>query len=132
MSEIKIRQGAVITIELPGLEAIRVDTTARTIAVDSISGIGALDEPSSPPWTVLDFRHGTYGDFHRLRPESECNDPDCINSGQHAAAETAPCGDCGRLIRYLDEDWYAIDSGGVCAPCARARYGDRASEYLIA
>jgi hypothetical protein len=46
-------------------------------------------------------------------------------------AETAPCLDCGTAIACIDESWYAVDCGGVCARCGIRRYGDQAAEYLI-
>ena len=131
MTEIKIKQGAVITIELPGLAAVRIDTATRTVAVDGISGMVERGETCWPAWRVADLQHGTYGDFHRLRPAAECNDLDCRNSGQHTSDDSAPCSDCGRPVDYINEPWYAIDSGGICATCGPKRYGDRAAEYLI-
>jgi hypothetical protein len=83
MSDIKVTQGAVITIELPGLTAIRIDTERRIVAADSISGTPTADEPLRPGWRVLDLRDGTYGDFRRLRPAGECADADCIHAGEH-------------------------------------------------
>jgi hypothetical protein len=82
---IRIPPGQVVTITLPGLTAIRIDTAARVAAIDGISGSATREEPCSPEWLVHDLRDGTYGDFHRLRPASECFDADCAGSGQHAA-----------------------------------------------
>jgi hypothetical protein len=45
--------------------------------------------------------------------------------------DTAPCSDCGQLVDYLNEPWYAIDSGGLCVPCGQAR-GLNPDEYLMA
>lgn len=83
MSDIKVQQGAVLTIALPGLTAIRIDTTKRLIAIDGISGSTTQDEPCMPDWALLDLRDGTYGDFHRLRDADECSDPDCIRACEH-------------------------------------------------
>lgn len=49
-----------------------------------------------------------------------------------ARLDTAPCRDCGQFVQYAEQDWYAVDSGGVCALCAIRRYGDKAADYLIA
>lgn len=46
-------------------------------------------------------------------------------------AETAPCLDCGTAIACIDEPWYAVDCGGVCIPCGKAR-GLSDDEYLMA
>ena len=45
--------------------------------------------------------------------------------------DSAPCLDCRRVIRCVEEPWFAVDGGGVCEPCAAERYGDRAGEYLV-
>lgn len=72
-----------LTIELPGLTAIRIDAKTRTIAIDGISGTA---HELSPGWFIADLRDGTYGDFHRLRPSDECFDPQgCASEGQHNA-----------------------------------------------
>jgi hypothetical protein len=63
-----------VTIELPGLTGIRIDTERRIIAIDGLSG--SCDEPLFPDYAVHDLRHGTYGDFHRLKPAGECFDPE--------------------------------------------------------
>ena len=50
-------------------------------------------------------------------------------TGQGDDDDAAPCSDCGRSVRYIAEPWYAIDSGGLCVPCGKARgLGD---EYLM-
>jgi hypothetical protein len=61
---------------------------------------------------VADLRNGTYGDFHRLRPGHECNDPEC-GPGQHNAlyphfhesiedvSDCQPCIDRAADLRYL-------------------------------
>jgi hypothetical protein len=78
MSKIKLTDG-VLTIEIPGLTAVRIDTGRRIVAVDGITGHGTI----GPEWTVADLRDGTYGDFHRLGPADECPDRDCIRAGEH-------------------------------------------------
>lgn len=78
---------------------------------------------------------------------------DCPNCGQPAASghhasenldacprwvdgkgwtprDTAPCSDCGKLVEYISEPWYAIDAGGLCVPCGQAR-GLNPDEYLV-
>jgi hypothetical protein len=84
VTTIKLTDGEV-TIELPGLTAVRIDTERRLIAVDGISGSGKC----APEWSVADLRDGTYGGFHRLLPAGECIDVDCIESGQHCDFTTA-------------------------------------------
>jgi hypothetical protein len=74
-----------VTVELPGLTAIRIETATRTIAIDNISGTTTRGEPCLPEWTLHDLRNGTYGDFHRLKPAGECFDPE----GCRDAADTA-------------------------------------------
>ena len=69
-----------MTIELAGLTAVRIDRASRVIAIDNISGTGADDGPLGPEWTVRDLRDGTIGDFHRLRPASQCAFVDCAAS----------------------------------------------------
>lgn len=44
--------------------------------------------------------------------------------------DAVPCLDCWVPLP-LDVTSYAVDGGGVCGPCGRRRYGDRADEYLI-
>jgi hypothetical protein len=83
MSDIKIPQGAVITIELPGLTALRIDTKHRLMALDGISGNPAPDEAVSVSWQLADLRDGIYGDFHRLLPADRCGDADCRSAGEH-------------------------------------------------
>ena len=92
-----------ITVNLPGLIAIRIDTRTRTIAIDGISGEACRAEPLLPEWFVADLRDGTYGGFHRLSPREECFDRDCADSGQHNALyphvhqtieETGDCREC--------------------------------------
>jgi transcriptional regulator with XRE-family HTH domain len=83
---IRIPPGQVVTITLPGLTAIRIDTAARIAAIDGISGTATREEPCEPEWLMHDLRDGTYGDFHRLRPASECFDAECAENGQHAPA----------------------------------------------
>jgi hypothetical protein len=83
VTAIKLTEGEV-TIELPGLTAVRIDTARRLIAVDGISG----SEMVAPEWSIADLRDGTYGGFHRLLPAGECIDVDCIESGQHAITAT--------------------------------------------
>ena len=39
----------------------------------------------------------------------------------HKPVESAPCLDCGKVIRYIEEPWYPVDGGGVCVPCGEAR-----------
>lgn len=85
MTNIKLTDG-VLTIELPGLTAVRIDTTRRIVAVDGISGTGI----SGPEWTVADLRDGTYGGFHRLKHASACPDVDCIAGGEHDAYGAQP------------------------------------------
>ena len=85
MSNFHLTNGE-LTIELPGLTAIRIDTARRLIAVDGISGSGTV----GPWWSVADLRDGTYGDFHRLQPADQCNDADCIQSGQHCELTATP------------------------------------------
>jgi hypothetical protein len=46
-----------------------------------------------------------------------------------ADEDTAPCGDCGRVIDYINEPWFAIDSGGLCVPCGVAR--GLSDDYLM-
>ncbi len=65
-----------VTVELPALTALRIDTATRTIAIDCISGMTTRAEPCLPDWIVHDLRGGTYGDFHRLSPTGECFDPE--------------------------------------------------------
>lgn len=86
MSEIKVKQGTEITIELPGLAAVRIDTQHRQITVDNISGEPRHDEPLAPDWKITDLRDGTYGDFHRLLAPRYCGDSDCIAKGEHDRA----------------------------------------------
>lgn len=81
MTEMKITNG-IITIVLPGLTAVRIDTETRVIAVDYISG-GEGSGPTAPKWLVHDLRGKIYGDFHTLKDRDECNDPECERSGQH-------------------------------------------------
>jgi hypothetical protein len=45
-------------------------------------------------------------------------------------SDTAPCSDCGQLVDYINDPWYAIDSGGLCVPCGKAR--GLSDEYLMA
>lgn len=79
---IKITSGETVTIELPGLTAIKIDAANRTIAIDGISG--HVDEgPMGWEWPVQDLRDGIYGDFHRLAPSADCHDAACAESGQH-------------------------------------------------
>jgi hypothetical protein len=82
MATIQLKGDGILEIHLPGLTAICIDPVARVIAVDGISG-SASHVALSPEWTVLDLRHGTYGDFHRLGPADECPDRDCIGAGEH-------------------------------------------------
>lgn len=70
-----------VMIELPGLQAVVVDTRRGIVAVDGISGTPRL--PEAIEWRVFDLRDGTYGDFHRLTQADQCNDRDCARSGQH-------------------------------------------------
>ena len=44
--------------------------------------------------------------------------------------DAVPCTDCWVPLP-LNVASYAVDSGGVCEPCAIRRYGDHAAEYLI-
>lgn len=67
----------VMTIKLPGLTAVRIDTSRRVIAIDWISGTADCE---SPEWTLRDLRDGTFGDFHRLRPADECGHVGCAGS----------------------------------------------------
>lgn len=84
MTHIKFKPGQSMTIEIPGMTAIRIDAERRMIAIDCISGRASEDGPRDPEWTVHDLREGTYGDFHRLRPAGECFDaPGCARRGQH-------------------------------------------------
>jgi hypothetical protein len=39
-----------VTVELPGLTAIRIDTATRTIVIDCISGMTTRVEPCLPDW----------------------------------------------------------------------------------
>lgn len=82
---IKVKAGSVITIELPGLTAVRIDTVNGLIAVDGISGTAAPGE-GWVDWNVINLQHGTYGDFHQLRPADECSDSDCVERGEHDRA----------------------------------------------
>jgi prevent-host-death family protein len=85
--------GHAITIELPGLTAIRIDTAGRVVAIDCISGVANDAEPLSPEWLVRDLRDGTYGGFHRLKPADECFDTECAASGQHVDPANLEIGD---------------------------------------
>jgi hypothetical protein len=100
-----------VTITLPGLTAIRIDPKTRTIAIDTISG-HPRDPESLAEWFVADLRNGTYGDFHRLRPGHECNDPECGPSQHNAlyphfhettedVSDCQPCIDRAADLRYL-------------------------------
>ena len=141
MTDITIEQGTTLTIKLPGLTAVRIDTGRRIVAIDHISGSNygphADLGPAEPAFTVHDLRNGTYGDFHRLKPAPDCFDPEgCADApavparGHLEFSPADPCSDCGTPIP-LGAAAYAIDCGGVCAACAARRYGDRAGEYLI-
>lgn len=81
-ADIVIEKDASVTIGLPGLTGIMIDTAARLIAVDNISG-AAHGEPLRPGYVVRDLRDGVYGDFHRLTPAASCFDPVCAASGEH-------------------------------------------------
>lgn len=87
MTTTRISSGDVLTVELPALTAVRIDTRNRVIAVDGVSGTS--DGPLGPDWTLRDLRDGTYGDFHRLLPASQCLDAACVASGQHAQVTSA-------------------------------------------
>lgn len=76
-TQIKITDG-VVTIELPGLTAVRIDTNTRVIAVDFTSGVSG--DRFDPVWQVHDLRDGTYGDFHRLTKPGDCADAACAKS----------------------------------------------------
>ncbi len=45
-------------------------------------------------------------------------------------ADASPCSDCGVMLP-LDAECYAVDSGGVCGPCGKRRYGNKAEDYRI-
>lgn len=105
--KIQIPAGDTLTVEIPGLTAVRIDTEGRVVTIDNISGIFDSDEPLSPEWTLRDLRGGTYGDFHRLKAPEECFDPDCAKRGEHADPAAAlsrderghvvvTCGSCGK------------------------------------
>ena len=85
MADIKLTDG-ILTIEVPGLTAVRIDTVHRLVAVDAISGTGM----AGPAWTVVDLRGGTYGDFHRLRPAGDCFDAHCASAGEHDIVAASP------------------------------------------
>lgn len=76
---VKILTGDILTIEVPGLTAIRIDTESRVLAIDGISGV-TEGGPLTSEWAVRDLRGGTYGDFHRLKPSGECSDASCARS----------------------------------------------------
>lgn len=63
----------VLTINLPGLLAVRIDMIDRVIAVDGISG--TYDGPGN--WTVHDLHKKGLGDFHRLNDPATCSGIDC-------------------------------------------------------
>jgi hypothetical protein len=86
MATIQIKGDDILVIELPGLTAIRIDTAARVIAVDGISGTAESRELARA-WKVLDLRDGTYGGFHRLIPADMCFDADCSGAGEHEIGE---------------------------------------------
>ncbi len=69
-----------LTVELPGLAAVRIDAATRMIAVDGISG--GAEAPFGADWALGDLRSGIYGDFHRLLPADQCLDAACAASGQ--------------------------------------------------
>lgn len=50
-----------------------------------------------------------------------------------AYLDTAPCGDCGKPIDYINQPWYVIDSSGLCIPCGQARGQARglSDDYLM-
>ncbi len=81
MTTLRIISEDVVTIELPGLIAVRIDIFRRVIAIDGISG-SADGEPLGP-WAVHDLRDGIFGDFHRLRPAHQCGHAECADTGQH-------------------------------------------------
>jgi hypothetical protein len=83
MTTTRITDHDVLTVELPGLTAVRIAAEDRVIAIDGNSG--ATDGPTGQNWTVRDLRGGTYGDFHRLLPAGQCHDAACAASGQHAS-----------------------------------------------
>jgi hypothetical protein len=82
----KIPAGSIVTIEVPGLAAVRIDTYRRMIAIDHVSG-SAEGEPLSPEWIVRDLRDGTWGDFHSLRPASACGHAECAASEHDTQAQ---------------------------------------------
>jgi hypothetical protein len=96
MSTVRIPDGDVLTVELPGLAAVRIDAATRTIAVDGISG--SAEGPLGADWAISDLRFGTYGDFHRLLPAGQCHDTACAASGQHAPPILAVPGDGGTCL----------------------------------
>jgi len=136
----RILSGDVLTIEVPGLTAVRIDTRNRLIAIDGISGISGGTETGgeslSPEWAVRDLRDGTYGDFHRLKPAGQCNDPDCAKRGEHAGPAAAlsrdahgfasiTCGSCGdESSTNCDDDDISC---GLCearrCPCCGQWFG---------
>lgn len=134
--KIQLPAGDTLTVEIPGLTAIRIDTEGRVIAVDGISGTPVSGEPLHPEWAVRDLRDGTYGDFHRLKPADQCNDSDCAKRGEHADPAAAlargergyvevTCGQCGEESRTnCDDDDICC---GVCdarrCPCCGKWFG---------
>ena len=122
MTDITIEQGSTITIKLPGLTAVRIDTARRYIAVDGISGLA--DGPGAPDYLVHDLRTGIYGDFHRLRDPSECFDHDCAHLPDCADPE---CGGCGQHIQgAYPHRHHDIEEVARCQECI-----DRAADLRV-
>ena len=108
------------------------DAEVRTVLDSQQNWRAALDKMQVPPHPEPNCRGAANGMFG-LEDGDVCIHADIANevARRKLALDADPCSDCGALIPVAAPA-YAIDCGGICAPCAQTRYGDRASEYLIA
>lgn len=104
-----------LQINLNGLTAVLIDTARRRIAIDGISGGGpGSGDDLLREWVIVDLRHNLYGDFHSLRPATECNDAECAAT-QHGATPAAPmgsghkCARCGERIDFASDPTAGVD-----------------------